>query len=189
METFEPNNEEQFDSSSADHDGQPSYSVPQDQLQSTQGSPSLEGGQPAQGFSKPTTQVCPHCNQAHPMGTRYCPLTGKQLFSALPREGGQPPQSLSSSTSSAYLPQQPQYSSSIQQPYYPPPYPYYSSRPSKDRTIAIILEILPGLFGFLGFGWIYGGNAGTGIAWLVGFLFWDLMAIIIDVISGGLGLI
>jgi len=57
----------------------------------------------------------------------------------------------------------------------------------KDRSIALILEILPGLFGLLGFGWIYSGNTNTGIMWLIGVLVWDVFAIIIDVITGGFG--
>jgi len=37
------------------------------------------------------------------------------------------------------------------------------SRPLKDRNIALILEILPGLFGLVGFGWIYSNKTDTGI--------------------------
>lgn len=71
----------------------------------------------------------------------------------------------------------------------PPPVPVqpYAPRPAKDRSIALILELLPGLFGFLGFGWIYAGNTSAGVAWLVGFLLWTICAVLIDVVSGGLG--
>ena len=62
-------------------------------------------------------------------------------------------------------------------------------RSPKDRSVALILEILPGLFGFLGFGWIYSGNTSTGIMWLVGLLVWDVMAFIIIALTGGLGFI
>jgi hypothetical protein len=53
----------------------------------------------------------------------------------------------------------------------------------------MVLEILPGLFGFLGFGWIYSGNTSTGVAWLIGMLVWDVIAIIVAVISGSLACI
>lgn len=60
-------------------------------------------------------------------------------------------------------------------------------RVSKDRSIALILEILPGLFGFLGFGWIYSGNTNTGVIWLVSVLAWDLVAAFIVVLTAGIG--
>ncbi len=62
-----------------------------------------------------------------------------------------------------------------------------TTRPAKDRSIALILEILPGLFGFLGFGWIYSGNTNTGIGWLVGFFVWDVIAIVIIAATAGFG--
>ncbi len=37
------------------------------------------------------------------------------------------------------------------------------SKSSKERGIALILEILPGLFGFYGIGWIYSGKTMTGV--------------------------
>jgi hypothetical protein len=63
------------------------------------------------------------------------------------------------------------------------------ARPPKDRSLAYIIEILPGLFGFLGFGWIYSGNATIGIILLLGFLGWSVIAGIIDVVTGGIGLL
>lgn len=65
-------------------------------------------------------------------------------------------------------------------------YPYVQ-RPPKDKSIALILEILPGLFGLLGFGWIYSGNTTTGVLLLVGFLAWMVVAIIINIASAGFG--
>jgi TM2 domain-containing membrane protein YozV len=63
----------------------------------------------------------------------------------------------------------------------------YSTTPKKDRSIAIVLEIVPGLFGFLGIGWIYGGFTGAGIAWLVGFLIWNMIALAICIFTVGVG--
>ena len=48
------------------------------------------------------------------------------------------------------------------------------SRSTKKRSIALILEILPGMFGFLGSGWMYAGNYSKGIMFLIGFLAWHL---------------
>ena len=61
------------------------------------------------------------------------------------------------------------------------------ARPLKDRSVAYILEILPGLFGILGIGWLYAGNTNAGIAWLVGVLAWDIFAIIVDLVTVGFG--
>ena len=68
----------------------------------------------------------------------------------------------------------------------PPVRPGYSSRPTKDRGVALVLEILPGLFGLLGFGWIYAGNSTAGILWLIGVLVWDVIVIFMSMLTGGL---
>ncbi len=62
-------------------------------------------------------------------------------------------------------------------------------RPMKDRSLALVLEILPALFGLFGFGWIYSGNTSTGVAWLVGVLIWDLVAVLILTLTAGFGCI
>ena len=69
----------------------------------------------------------------------------------------------------------------------PSPAAPYSPRPPKDKSLALILEILPGLFGFLGFGWIYSNQTTTGILWLVGMLTWGIIALTILVVTGGFG--
>jgi hypothetical protein len=53
--------------------------------------------------------------------------------------------------------------------------------------VALILEILPGLFGFLGFGWIYSNQTNTGVMWLVGMLVWSLIALAIVLLTAGFG--
>lgn len=45
----------------------------------------------------------------------------------------------------------------------------------KDSGLALILEILPGLFGFLGIGYMYAGYTTRGILRLVGW--WIILAI------------
>jgi hypothetical protein len=69
----------------------------------------------------------------------------------------------------------------------PPEQPQqYPPRPPKDRSVAIILEILPGLFGVLGIGWIYAENTSVGILILVIYLLWNAFATLLDVLLGGL---
>ena len=69
----------------------------------------------------------------------------------------------------------------------PPQYPSYFPpyHPHKDKGTALILEILPGLFGLYGFGRIYSGDTQTGVIWLVCGIVWSLIAVIIDIGTGG----
>ncbi len=81
------------------------------------------------------------------------------------------------------------YSPPPSQAAYTPPYtpPYsYTGRALKDRTLALVAEILPGIFGFLGIGWIYSGNTTAGILTLIGFLGWNFIALILDALTVGL---
>lgn len=71
-------------------------------------------------------------------------------------------------------------------PYYPPG--YYQPKPPKDRGLTMILEIVAALFGIYGIGWIYAGNTSAGVGWLVGVLVWDLIAVLIAIFTGGIGL-
>jgi hypothetical protein len=52
------------------------------------------------------------------------------------------------------------------------------------RELAILLEILPGLLGILGLGWIYAGNKSVGIALLIGYLIWDFAGLILAIATG-----
>ncbi|HZQ07907.1 MAG TPA: hypothetical protein VFD70_15085 [Anaerolineae bacterium] len=57
----------------------------------------------------------------------------------------------------------------------------------KSRATALVLEILPGLFGFLGFGWIYAGETSKGVTWLIGFLIWSVIGIIASAFTAFIG--
>jgi TM2 domain-containing membrane protein YozV len=114
---------------------------------------------------------CVNCGEDNPDKSKFCFNCGAAL-AAEPAKPVRPPQ-----------PAQP---APVQQQPYPAG---YVVRPAKDRSTALILEILPGLFGLLGFGWIYAGNAGAGIAWLVGMLIWTGIAALIAVFSVGLSLL
>lgn len=61
--------------------------------------------------------------------------------------------------------------------------PQYQSRPLKDRNMALVLEILPGLFGLYGFGWIYSGNSGLGITLLIGGIIWAIIVVVAAVLT------
>ena len=60
---------------------------------------------------------------------------------------------------------------------------------NQNTTLAIVLEIVCGLFGFFGIGWLVSGNTQTGILLLVGGLIWDAIAVFLAVITIGLGFI
>jgi hypothetical protein len=78
----------------------------------------------------------------------------------------------------------------------PPPPPPSSQRPSgpgyvsrapRDMSTALLLEILLGLIGLPGIGWLYSGNTLVGVLLLSGFLVWDLINISIAIATVGLG--
>jgi hypothetical protein len=81
----------------------------------------------------------------------------------------------------------PAYAPPPPQPAYTPSYaPSYAARSPKDRLLAIVLEVLPGLFGLLGIGWLYAGSTTAGVILLLGFLAWNFFAIILDVFTLGI---
>jgi hypothetical protein len=49
---------------------------------------------------------------------------------------------------------------------------------TKDRSIAIILEVLPGIFGLPGIGWIYSGNTKVGLILLFSMIGWNILVIL-----------
>ncbi len=62
----------------------------------------------------------------------------------------------------------------------------YAARPPKDRSIAIILEILPGFFTLLGIGWIYAGQITTGVIILVTGIVFNCIFVIIGAATAGI---
>lgn len=65
--------------------------------------------------------------------------------------------------------------------------PNYAPRAPKDRSLALVFEILPGLFGILGIGWIYSGQTTAGLLWLGCSLGWGLVAVITVALTSGFG--
>ena len=76
--------------------------------------------------------------------------------------------------------------------YYPPPgqQPGYPQQPyypqDSTDTVAMILEILFGLFGLMGMGWLYAGNILTAILVFIGFTVFLLVEAALIAITGGL---
>jgi hypothetical protein len=57
----------------------------------------------------------------------------------------------------------------------------------REKTLPLLLEILPGLFGLFGIGWLVSGHTSTGLAWLIGGLVFDFVMGIITVFTLGFG--
>jgi hypothetical protein len=145
--------------------------------------------------------TCSACRTENEPGTRFCINCGTRLpaetgpIQPEPSQPQYPPPA--PEPQPGYMPPPTQgnpldYGQQPIQPYETPAYPQtnqpnYAQNPPKDRGLALIFEILPGLFGLLGFGWIYSGNTNTGIIWLVGMLVWVVVAFFIILFTIGLG--
>lgn len=105
--------------------------------------------------------ICPSCGTDNRPGARFCAQCGAPLHEKAP-----PGQiALQAIPSPAYQP--------------PPSY----GQPTKDRTVAFILDFL-----LLGLGWLYAGNTSAGIIILASWLILGLGGgIIVNIITGGLG--
>jgi hypothetical protein len=140
--------------------------------------------------------TCSNCSTSNPDSTQTCISCGALLVEAneLPAVEDMPQAENEIPDPSAYVePEQPLAAPASDstapvpgsEPVQPPTIEFPS--PKKDRNQAIILEVVPGVFGFLGIGWIYSGYTTAGIAWLVGFLIWNMIALTICFFTFGLG--
>lgn len=57
---------------------------------------------------------------------------------------------------------------------------------TQNATLAIVLEVVCGLFGLFGIGWLVSGNTQTGVILLVGGLIWDAIAVTIAIFTFGI---
>lgn len=160
-----------------------------DQLSSQRPSPGGSIPQPeASSATEPQAQsfICKTCGTENLAVNKFCANCGTPLANPdyTPPSGQSQPSEPSPVPSSASS----QLDSSIPQPTHPKATILQQAElPTKDRALALILEILPGLFGLCGFGWIYSGNTNTGIFWLIGVLTWDFAAFLIVLVTGGFG--
>jgi hypothetical protein len=143
--------------------------------------------------------TCPNCSTSNPDGAQTCISCGAPLVEAadlpagvvMPQTENEIPEPSpyiehdQSQTQQAGDSLGESLPASASQPVQPPEVDF--SAPKKDRSLAIILEVVPGLVGFLGIGWIYSGYTNIGIAWLLGFLVWNVIALVICIFTVGLG--
>jgi hypothetical protein len=140
--------------------------------------------------------TCPNCSSSNPDGAQVCLSCGAPLVEAtgLPATQMPPPQADEIPEPSPFASAEPAGSVPTNSPVTPVS-ASESARPSKvdfaaskkDRSLAIVLEVVPGLFGLLGIGWIYSGFTGAGLAWLVGLLLWNMIALGIGIFTAGIG--
>jgi len=140
--------------------------------------------------------TCPNCYTSNPDGTQACQSCGAQLVetAGFPNSQANPPIKdaipepspfVTSEQLEPVLSNLSMAPASVSEPVQPSKVDFTTSK--KDRSLAIILEVVPGLFGFLGIGWIYSGFTGVGIVWLVGFLIWNVIALVICIFTAGVG--
>lgn len=119
--------------------------------------------------------TCPNCGFQNQEGSKFCASCGTPL---------------SATTSESLPPAQTSEAVSAIQPMLPPPAPASTTYPvtaPKSKATALILEILPGLFGFLGFGWIYAGETQRGIMILIGYIVFAIVSVITITLTVGFG--
>ncbi len=118
--------------------------------------------------------TCSHCNTENTDEAKFCMACGASLV----EEAKSLEDVASQETTPSYEPEP------VSPGSYSQPAPSYAlTRGYKDRSLALILEILPGLFGILGIGWIYSGKTG-GIFLLIGSVIWTIFFWIIAVFTG-----
>lgn len=59
--------------------------------------------------------------------------------------------------------------------------------PRSNSGVAIVLEVIAGLFGFFGIGWLISGYTTTGLLLLVGGIIWDVVGGLLSVTTLGFG--
>lgn len=118
---------------------------------------------------------CPNCGFQNKESAKFCANCGYALTAATPAPSPALPQSAPmTAMQPAPLPSA------------PPSAPYPVAAP-KSKSTALILEILLGLFGFLGFGWIYVGETQRGVITLIGYIVFAIVSVITITLTAGLG--
>lgn len=129
---------------------------------------------------------CPGCGSDNPSGTKFCTQCGV----ALPRVGKSPrevpeqyTEPMDAETAAAKGAAGVE---SLPEMVIRPDGLYVATSGEKDivkrrsKTTGVLLEVVPGLFGFLGFGWLYAGNIGAWLAWLIAFSVFSTISVILD---------
>jgi TM2 domain-containing membrane protein YozV len=140
-------------------------------------------------------KTCQACGNSNPDEANFCLSCGTRLSEEDANSGNNPPAAAVDAginPPAAFNPPavSPMPNQATVPPYNPNPTGQYilvQPRPLKQKSTAMLIEILPGLFGLYGFGRIYAGDTGTGVAWLIGGIIWSMIAVIIDLATGGFG--
>ncbi len=151
---------------------------------------------------------CPNCGTENAEGSNFCIACGADLTPTAtdqrvrtdsvssPSVSSPPNPPASTPLSSASVDMPPEYLGSAPPPPPPPPVytpPVYSPPPPnyttpaatvvmpgrKERSLALVLEILGGILGLPGIGWIYAGQMTTGVVLLVVMIAINLIGIFI----------
>ncbi len=109
---------------------------------------------------------CPNCENPVISSYDYCPKCGAWLLAGPP---------LSYRPSANYTTQRMR----------PQPAMYPANSQMKDENLAFVLEVIPGLFGFLGIGHIYSGNITRGVVLLV--CYWLFVTMELGLMFVGVG--
>lgn len=130
--------------------------------------------------------ICPSCASENEDGAALCQQCGASLNPGANIEDNQyapPPPPVSPVSPVPPVP--------AAQPAYTPPPPYViaPAKPPKDKSIAMILEILLGLFGIYGIGRIYSGQTTAGIIWLIAMLVWGAISAVLAVVTVSISLL
>ncbi len=118
--------------------------------------------------------VCPNCGFQNHEGAKFCANCSYALT-------GAPAPAPSYAQVSNPNAMQPAMMASL------PPPSYTPAVAPKSKSTALILEILPGLFGLLGFGWMYVGETSRGVITLIGFIVGAVISAIAITATAGLG--
>jgi membrane-bound ClpP family serine protease len=59
--------------------------------------------------------------------------------------------------------------------------------PRPASTLPVVVEVIAGLFGLFGIGWLMSGFTSTGLFLLIGGIIWDVVGSIIGVVTLGIG--
>lgn len=114
--------------------------------------------------------VCQTCGWLTPLGTQTCPNCG----------ASQPSTPVYQDPFRTRPQQQATARDPWQQPYVAPPVGL------KDPNTGLLLELLPGLFGFLGIGYIWSGEVALGIGLLIGYWVAGAMLAVMTLLTFGL---
>lgn len=134
------------------------------------------------------TIVCQYCGATIPANAATCSMCGS------PTKPPPPPTFISPETPPSPEIMEPAFTKPPASEYKPPQPDLISPEPalstpqpasaSTNRTTAVVVEIVAGVFGFLGIGWMISGKLGLGIGLLIGYwIFIAIYALILTALS------